>query len=207
MFLVSGAFQIVLMPVIGRFGGRFDQRVLLAFGIVGVALSLWMNAHLTERSGFSDLVASMFVRSASLAFVFIPISVIALSDIPADRRGNATGLFNLTRELGGSIGTAWMGLLIDRSTKIHTVYLSESITPYSPLVQEQYGAIQGSLATQTSSPQLVPEAMLALKVRVQALVLSFQDGFTRATFVFLAALFLVLLLKKPKPGVGAAGAH
>ena len=207
VFLVSGAFQIVLMPIVGRFGGRFDQRVLLWFGIIGVALSLWMNAHLTERSGFGDLVASMFVRSVSLAFVFIPISVIALSDIPADKRGNATGLFNLTRELGGSIGTAWMGLLISRSTAIHTSYLAESITPYNPLVQEQYGAIQGTLATQTSSPQLVPETFLALKVKLQALVLSFQDGFRAATLVFLLALFLVLVLKKPKPGGGPAGAH
>ena len=63
VFLVSGAFQIVLMPLVGRFGGKADQRVLLALGIVGVAISLWMNAHLTERSGFTDLVASMFVRS------------------------------------------------------------------------------------------------------------------------------------------------
>lgn len=207
VFLVSGMFQIVLMPLVGRFGGKADQRVLLALGIVGVALSLWMNAHLTERSGFSDLVASMFVRSVSLAFVFIPITVIALSDIPAERRGNATGLFNLTRELGGSIGTAWMGLLVDRGTKIHTLYLSESVTPYSPIVQEQYATIKGSLGSQTASPALVPEAVLAMKVRVQALVLSFQDGFLRATFVFLAALLLVLLLKKPKSAAGAAGAH
>ncbi|MDB4942255.1 MAG: Drug resistance transporter EmrB/QacA subfamily [Labilithrix sp.] len=207
VFLVSGAFQIVLMPLVGRFGGRFDQRVLLAIGIVGVALSLYMNAHLTERSGFGDLVESMFVRSVSLAFVFIPISVIALSDIPAAQRGNATGLFNLTRELGGSIGTAWMGLVLDNQTKIHSSYLSEYVTPYNPLTQEVYGAVQGSLATQTTAPGLVPETMLAMKVRLQALVLSFQDGFMEATFVFLTALFLVLLLKKPKPGVSAAGAH
>ena len=207
VFLVSGAFQIVLMPLVGRFGGRADQRVLLALGIVGVAISLWMNAHLTERSGFNDLVASMFVRSVSLAFVFIPISVIALSDISPEKRGNATGLFNLTRELGGSIGTAWMGLLIDRATKMHTVYLSEYVTPYNPLAQEQYAAIQGSVGTQTASPQMVPEAMLAMKVKLQALVLSFQDGFMSATAVFLCALLLVLLLKKPKSAAGAAGAH
>ncbi len=207
VFLVSGGCQVVLMPLVGRFGGRFDQRVLLAIGIVGVAVSLWMNAHLTERSGFGDLVLSMLVRSVSLAFVFIPISVIALSDMPADRRGNATGLFNLTRELGGSIGTAWMGLLIDRGTKIHSSYLAESVTPYNPLAQEQYAAIQGSLANQTSSPLLVPETVLAAKVKLQALVLSFQHGFMSATLGFLFALLLVLLLKKPKPGGAAAGAH
>lgn len=208
VFLVSGAFQIVLMPLVGRFGGKLDQRKLLAVGILGVATSLWMNAHLTERSGFGDLVASMFVRSISLAFVFIPISVIALSDVPAEKRGNATGLFNLTRELGGSIGTAWMGLLIDRSTKLHGSYLSEAVTPYNPIAQEQYGAIAGSIGSQTSSPALVPETFLAMKVKMQALVLSFQDGFMNATFVFLSALVLVMLLKKPSSASAApAGAH
>ncbi|MBS2013221.1 MAG: DHA2 family efflux MFS transporter permease subunit [Deltaproteobacteria bacterium] len=208
VFLFSGAFQIVLMPVVGRFGGRFDQRVLLAIGIAGVATSLFMNAHLTDRSGFGDLVASMFVRSLSLAFVFIPISVLALSDIPPDKRGNATGLFNLTRELGGSIGTAWMGLVVDRGSKIHGAYLAESVTPFSQATQEQLGAIRGGLGSQTASPELVGEAVLALKVRVQALVLSFQDGFYRATAVFLVALLLVALLKRPKPGdAGPSGAH
>ena len=139
--------------------------------------------------------------------MFIPISVIALSDISPEKRGNATGLFNLTRELGGSIGTAWMGLLLDRATKMHTVYLSEYVTPYNPLAQEQYAAIQGSVAPQTASPQMVPETMLAMKVKLQALVMSFQDGFMSATAVFLCALLLVLLLKKPKSAAGAAGAH
>jgi len=100
-----------------------------------------------------------------------------------------------------------MGLLIERGTKMHTAYLSESVTPYNPIAQEQYRALQGSLATQTSSPALVPETMLAMKVRLQALVLAFQDGFKDATFVFLVALVLVFVLKKPKPGPGPAGAH
>lgn len=207
VFLISGAFQVVLMPLVGRYGGKADQRLLLALGIVGVAYSLWMNAHLTERSGFWDLVSSSFVRSVSLAFVFIPISVIALSDVAPEKRGNATGLFNLTRELGGSIGTAWMGLLIDRGSKTYGSYLSESVTPYDPITQEQYGLLQGALGTQASSPALVPETMLAAKVKVQAMVLSFQQGFTSATLVFLTALLLVMLLKKPKSTEAAAGAH
>lgn len=206
VFLYSGAAQILLMPLVGRFGGKFDQRKLLFVGVIGVAASLWLNGHLTERSGFGDLVESMFVRSVALAFVFIPISVIALSDVDPAKRGNATGLFNLTRELGGSIGTAWMGMLIDRNTKIHGSYLSESVTVYSPIAQEQYGAIAGSLGTQTVTSQLVPESMLAMKVKIQALVLSFQDGFLSATAVFLLCLVLVLFLKKPTGGP-VAGAH
>jgi DHA2 family multidrug resistance protein len=149
----------------------------------------------------------MFVRSLSLAFLFIPISVVALSDIPAAQRGNATGLFNLTRELGGSVGTAWMGLLVDRATTRNAAYLAENVTPYNPLTQETLGAVRGSLATQTYSAELVPESILAFKVKLQALVLAFQSGFLHATAVFLSCLVLLLLLKKPKPGPATPGAH
>ncbi len=207
VFLVAGICQIVLMPLVGRITGKVDGRALLVVGIAGVAASLWLNSHLTAEAGFGDLVTSMFVRAASLAFLFIPISVLALSDIPADKRGNATGLFNLTRELGGSIGTAWMGLVVDRGTRIHGVYLSESVTPQSPIVQEQMGAIQGAIGSQAVSRELVPETILALKVKTEALVLSFQDGFVLATFVFLGALVLVALLRKPKASADVAGAH
>jgi len=208
VFLVSGAFQIVLMPIVGRFGGRFDQRMLLGLGIAGVTVSLWMNAHLTQQSGFGDLVASMFVRSVSLAFLFIPISMIALSDTPAERRGNATGLFNLTRELGGSIGTAWMGLLLDRGTHTSTVYLSESITAMNPIAQEQYGALRGGLGSQTYTSEGVGETALFMKVKLQALLLAFQSGFVHATIAFLGCVVLVLLLKRPQANAGGApGAH
>jgi DHA2 family multidrug resistance protein len=203
VFLVSGAAQIVLMPVVGRLTGKVDPRALLALGIGGVAASLWMNAHLTDRAGFGDLVRSMTTRSVALAFVFIPISVLALSDLPPERRGNATGLFNLTRELGGSIGTAWMGLVVDRGSKIHGAYVAEHVSAYGPVAREQYQALQGL----AGGRPLVPEALLALRVRTQALVSSFQDGFYYATGVFLFALVLVALLRRPEPGAAPAGAH
>ena len=180
---------------------------MLFFGVCGISLSLWMNSHLDERAGFGDLVTAMFVRAVSLTFVFIPISVITLSNLAPEKRGNATGLFNLTRELGGSIGTAGMGLLVERFSKIHGSYLSENVTPYNPLVQEQLGAVRASLGNQTYTTALVPEAVLSMRVRLQALVLSFHDGFLFATGVFLIALVLVFFLKKPQGSEGAAGAH
>jgi MFS transporter, DHA2 family, multidrug resistance protein len=207
VFLVSGGIQILLMPLVGRLTGKLDARGLVLVGVAGVATSLWLNAGLTERSGFGDLVESMLVRSSSLAFLFIPISVLALSDVPAERRGNATGLFNLTRELGGSIGTAWMGLLIDRASKAHGQHLAEAVTPYALVTQEQYGAIAGSLGSQTYTGELVPEVVLALRTKTQALVLSFQDGFRWAMVVFLASALLVFLLKKPSAATEPSGAH
>src|SRR6185312_1229324 len=119
IFLVAGAIQIVMMPLLGRFSGKADGRLLVAFGIVAVCISLWMNAHLTSQAGFWDLARPQMVRAFALGFIFIPLSVIALSDLAPSIRGNATGLFNLTRELGGSIGTAWMSVALDNSAKVY----------------------------------------------------------------------------------------
>lgn len=106
VFLIAGLAQIVLMPLVGRYGVKYDARLLLAVGVTIVAFSQYLGAQLTDVAGFDDLVAPQLVRAIGLAFIFIPVSVAALSDLPADQRGNATGLFNLTRELGGSLGTA-----------------------------------------------------------------------------------------------------
>jgi DHA2 family multidrug resistance protein len=208
IFLVAGLIQIVVMPMIGRMVSRVDPRRMLVFGILGTSLSLWLNAHLTDQAGFWDLTKPQFVRSVSMGFIFIPISMLALSDLPNQIRGNATGLFNLTRELGGSIGTAWMGLLVDRGSKIHASYLREAIYPENPIVQERIAAIRGSLGQQTFMSDLVPETILELKVRLQALILSFNEGFARVTVLFLASLVLVFFLKRPRPGGAApADAH
>ncbi len=96
IFLVAGLIQIVVMPLIGKLVTRVDPRRMLVFGILGTSLSLWLNAHLTDQAGFWDLTRPQFVRSVSMGFIFIPISMLALSDLPNQIRGNATGLFNLT---------------------------------------------------------------------------------------------------------------
>ncbi len=207
VFLVSGLAQIVLMPIVGRLTGRVDGRALLFIGIVGVSISLWLNAHLTNEAGFGDLVTAMTVRAMSLAFLFIPISVLALSDVPPAQRGNASGLFNLTRELGGSIGTAWMGFLVERGSHVHATYLAEAVSPQNPIVQEQLAQVGRALGGQTFTPELVPETILALRVKTQALVLSFNDGFYSAAAAFVVAFLLVLLLKRPRAEVSSQGAH
>jgi len=207
VFLVAGAVQIVLLPLVGRIVGRLDTRLLLAAGIVGVAVSLWLNAHLTDQASFWDLTQPMLIRAAAMSFIFIPVSILALSDLPFAQRGNATGLFNLTRELGGSLGTAWMGFVVERGTTIHASYLREAITPENPLVQEQLNAIRATVGSQTWTSHLVPETVLALKVRLQALILSFNQGFTEALALFLVALLLVAVVRRPRAGAPAgAGA-
>jgi DHA2 family multidrug resistance protein len=207
VFLVAGSISIVMMPLIGRIGPKVDGRLLLAIGVTVVASSQLVASHLTDAAGFWDAVRPNLMRSFGLGFIFIPVSVLALSDISPEQRGNATGLFNLTRELGGSFGTALMGMLVSDGIKVHGSYLAEAINPYNPVVQQQLGQLAGGVGSQTYQSQLVAETVLQNRVTVQAMVASFENGFRWVALAMALGLVLILLLKKPTSATAVAGAH
>jgi DHA2 family multidrug resistance protein len=180
--------------------------VLVAFGIATACLSLWMNGHLTSQASFWDLARPQMVRAFAMGFIFIPLSVIALSDLTPERRGNATGLFNLTRELGGSIGTAWMSVALDNASKIHGAQMGEAVNAYNPVAQEQLALLRGAMST-LPDPTASATSILALRVQLQSLIKGFNDGFLMVAAAFAAGLVLVLFLKRPAPGVTVEGAH
>jgi DHA2 family multidrug resistance protein len=207
VFLAAGSISVLMMPLIGRFGPRVDGRILLAIGVSVVAFSQFTASQLTADAGFWDAVLPNWLRSLGLGFVFIPVSIVSLSDLAPEQRGNATGLFNLTRELGGSLGTALMGMLVSDGIKIHGSYLSEAVTPYNPLVQTQLRQLAGSVGAMTYQSELVGESLLAARVRTQAMVLSFESGFRWVALAMALGLVLILLLEKPQGGAAPAGAH
>jgi DHA2 family multidrug resistance protein len=207
VFLVAGTVSIVVMPVMGRLAPKLDGRYLLFVGVIIVAASQLVAAQLTSEAGFWNLVEPNMIRSFGLGFIFIPVSVLALSDLPDDQRGNGTGLFNLTRELGGSIGTALMGMLVTDGIKRNASHLSESVTVYNPIAQEQMRAMSGSVGSQTFTRGGVAEGVMAMKVSREAMVLSFEQGFRFVAFAMLLGVILVLLLKRPKSVAAVSGAH
>jgi len=183
------------MPVIGKLANRVDARYMLVFGVTMTTLSQWYAGHLTAEAGFYDLVFPNLIRSLGLVFIFIPVSVAALSDLPLNQRGNATGLFNLTRELGGSLGTAWMGKVVADGIATHSARLSEHISLYDPVVQEQWRDLMHR--------GMDPAANLMGRVTRQAMVLSFEDGFGITMVAIALGIVMVMLLKRPKPLRGA----
>jgi DHA2 family multidrug resistance protein len=207
VFLVAGTASVVVMPLMGRLAPKVDGRALLLIGVGTVSASQVAASHLTAAAGFWDLVWPNLIRSFGLGFIFIPVSMLALSDLPASQRGNATGLFNLTRELGGSLGTALMGMQVSDDIKRFGSYLSENVTVYNPLVQEQLRNAGASLGALTYQRELVGESVLKLKVTTQAMVLSFENGFRWTALAMALGFVLVLLLKKPAAVADVSGAH
>ena len=199
VFLLAGLVQIFLMPIVGKFAPKVDPRIMLFVGVSIVGASQWLGAQLTSEAGFRDLVMPQLVRAIGLAFIFIPVTVASLSNLAPQERGNATGLFNLTRELGGSLGTAWMGKVVADGIVTHSAQIATHITIYDPIVQERMAAI--------AHQGLPAEAVLGNLVTGQAMVMSFDDGFRLAMVAILLGIVLVLMLKKPAAGPAPVGAH
>ena len=208
LFLRGSWIQLLIMPLVGRLVGKVDNRGLIAFGIVFLVGSLWLNGHLTQLADTHAMTLPIFVRSLGLGFCFVPLSVVALSGLKPSERGSAAGLFNLTRELGGSIGTAWMSTLITNSTHQFRSDLARYADPYNPLFQEQLRQAQGALA-RLPDPIQSGYALMAARLDTQALVRAFNSGFLMLAAAFALSLLLVLLLRKPKGNAAelAASAH
>ncbi len=172
-----------------------------------LAISQYLASRLTQEAGFVDLVEPNFVRSLALSFIIVPVSLVALSDLSPAQCGNATGLFNLTRELGGSLGTALMGMLLSDDVKRYGSYLSEGINIYNRDVQEQLHQIAGRVGALTYQRKLTAESILQARVTTQAMVLSFDNEFRWVVLALSIGVLLVLILKKTNRVVQATGAH
>jgi MFS transporter, DHA2 family, multidrug resistance protein len=199
VFLFAGAPQIFLMPMIGKLANRLDPRLMLVWGVAFTALSQFEASHLTSDAAFVDLVWPNLIRSFGLAFVFIPVSVAALSDLPLAQRGNATGLFNATRELGGSLGTAWMGKVVADGISTHSARLAEHVSPYNPIAQARWLGIARN--------GMDPPTLLSVVVGREARVLSFEGGFRITMTAIGLGILMVILLKRPAGRGTPDGAH
>jgi len=206
LMLQGSCIQIFIMPLVGRFGSKYDARVLIAFGIVLMSYSLWLNAHLTTEANRATMILPLFTRAIGMGFMFIPLSMTALSDLPQKIRGNATGLFVLTRELGGSIGTAWMSNALIVHTAQYVNALSEHVTPYNAATQSQMLMMQG-VGRMTDRPETTSLTLLNMRINGQAMISSFNIGFMTLCGVFILALSLLVFLKRQGKGAAAPAGH
>lgn len=207
LFLQGSFIQLLLLPVIGKAISRVDPRPVILYGGVTMVMSLWMNARLTQQADTRALVMPLFVPTCGLGFIFAPLNVTALSDLPANRRGNGAGLFNLTRELGGSIDTAWMSTMLDRHVKECATSLSAHVSACDPTTQEQLALLRANMAGKAYDTTAGALGVLNLRVLTESLVRAFNQGFLMLGIVFAVCLALVLLLRRPRGGAAPDGAH
>src|SRR5437879_6204545 len=140
------------MAIMGRFGNKFDGRYLVTLGASVFFVSMWQQAHFTTQSGMSDFFWPLILRGVGLGLLFVPLTNLALAELPMERIPNGTGLFNLTRQLGGSVGIALAAGMLTRLRTQNRSALAEQVSMYSEATRERVAAIAGKLVA-TGTPQ------------------------------------------------------
>jgi MFS transporter, DHA2 family, multidrug resistance protein len=207
---LRGLGSFLMMPVVGTVLGRFDPRKVLAVGLVGASWTLWSLSRLNLNAGYWDIFWPQFIQGASLALLFVPLTTATMDPIPKEEMGNATSMFNLMRNLGGSVGIAAATTFLFRRQQFHIHQLVSNVTQYDSQVRVWMAGVQSSMVARGSDPVAAMRqsygAMWGM-VQRQASMLAFLDTFRAMAVVFLLVLPLLFLMKKPKHHRGGGAMH
>ena len=196
-----GLGSFLMMPVVGTVLGRFDPRKVLACGLTIAAWTLYELGRLNLNAGYWDIFWPQFIQGAALAMLFVPLTTATMDRISREEMGNATSMFNLMRNLGGSFGIATATTYLFRRQQYNTQLLGAHVTALNPQVRAMARGIQTSMIARGSDPTTaLHRAYGAIwgMVQRQAAMVSFVDTFLVMSVVFLLMLPLLLVMKKPR---------
>jgi DHA2 family multidrug resistance protein len=195
-----GIGSIVSMVVVGRLIGKIDSRYLIMFGFAVLAYSTYMFTGLNLEIASSNVAIPMVISGFAMGFVFVPLTTLTMGTLSNEQIGNASGIYNLMRNTGGSIGIAAMTTFLSRGMQTHMVPLAANLTDYNPAFQQMLAEIKTSL-TASLGPIAAQQAALgqvySMMVR-QATVLSYIDCFRLLAYLCMIAVPTALLFKRVK---------
>jgi len=205
-----GMGSFLAMPVVGILVARLDPRKLLAVGMVGTAVTLFQLSWLNLNTGYWDIFWPQFLQGASFSFLTVPLTTATMDPISNEEMGNATSIFNLMRNIGGSVGIATVTTLLARHSQTHINVLGVHVTPYASQTQGMLDQLRAILMAQgmdqfTANRQA--SAALFDRVARQASMLSVLQVYRFLGFVFVAMVPLVLLLKRPAGRAAVVAEH
>jgi DHA2 family multidrug resistance protein len=204
---VTGAAMFLSAPIAGWLARLMDLRAMLAMGLLMFGGGLWWIAHMTVDSAFWDLFGAQALRGGAMMFVMLPVNQLALGRLPPEALKNASGLYNLMRNLGGAIGLALINVVATNRLAQHVLHLQEQVTWSRPAATGFIDGLTEALtAAKSGNAHLAALKQVALMVQQQALTLTYNDVFMLMALTFFLAIPATLLLAKPEPNA-VADAH
>jgi DHA2 family multidrug resistance protein len=204
VMFVTGIFQFASAPIAGIMSKKLDLRVMLGLGLGMFGTGIYLNSILTSQSDFWELFLPQAVRGFSLMMCFIPVNTLALGTLPPAQLKNASGLYNLMRNLGGAIGLATINTVLIERYALHMSRLSDNVATSRPGVQDMLDGIASRMGNiMTGDSDLVALKVVQRIVHREAMVLTFTDCLMLMAGVFAFALMLTPLVRKPRQTVQA----
>ncbi|MGE3872372.1 MAG: MFS transporter, partial [Parvibaculaceae bacterium] len=193
-----GVGTMVAMMIVGRAMARIDPRLIFAFGLALIALTLWEMTYFTTDVSQATIIRTGITQGLGLGFVFIPLSTITFATLEPRYRTQGTSLFSLMRNIGSSIGISIVIFLLTRNTAVMHADLAAHVTPFN------LGLHMPGLGRVWDVTTLAGKAALDGEVTRQASVIAYANDYLLMMYVALASLPLALLLSRP--GKAPAGA-
>ncbi|MBE2180661.1 MAG: DHA2 family efflux MFS transporter permease subunit [Chthoniobacterales bacterium] len=201
----SGAPQLLMMPVAALLLRRVDARLLLAAGLGFFGASCFVNATLTNLTAYDQLKVAQLLRAVGMPLTIVPLTALATGGIEQDQSGSASALFNMLRNLGGSIGIALLATQLDWREKFHSVRIGENVSIFAKATEERLAGLTQYFMGLGADPLRANDqavAAIAGIVRREAFVMSFADCFF-IVGVVMTAMIAAAFLCRPSGSAGA----
>jgi DHA2 family multidrug resistance protein len=193
---VSGVTMFLCAPVVGRLMQKVDLRLIIATGLVIFALGAYQMTWITREYDFYELLLPQVLRGIGVMLAIVPTNTIALGTLQPDRVKNASGLFNLTRNLGGAVGLAVINQVLNERTDLHISRLQDRVTWGNTTATETLNMLTQRLQG-VGDAALMAMKQLSQIVHRQAVVMGYGDAFFMLTLFYLGLSLVVILLKRP----------
>ena len=207
----AGLPQMFIMPFAAILSSKVDNRILCAFGLTLFGISCLMNANMDATTGYDQLLWSQIVRAMGQPFIMLTLSQFAMHGIAAQDTASASSLFNMTRNLGGSIGIAMLATTLTNREHFHSAVIGESVSSLAPATQQRLDQLTQAFISNGIDPASAANQALAMIdriVRREAYVMAYNDGFViMAVFLFACVGALLFADKVKAPSGPGAGAH
>ena len=205
---VTGLAMFLTAPIAGRLSTKLDPRIMMMIGFGGFALGTYLASAITADWDFHELLVPQILRGCSLMLCMVPINNLALGTLPPQQLKNASGLYNLTRNLGGAVGLAVINTLLNNRTDLHIARLHEAVAAGHQIAEENLASMTQRFIEYGDAAQSMALKLLTQRAHKQALVMAFGDVFLGLTVIFGALVLLSLFMTKPpaaKPGAAGGG--
>ena len=185
---------------VGALVNRVDQRLLVAVGFAGVGLSSLLLSRLDLQVAMRNIVPANIINGFGSGFIFVPLATLAVGTLRNEEIGNATGIQNLLRNIGGSIGLSFVSTMLVRASQAHQALMVEHLSPLNPAYQQRLAAVRGLFAARFSLPDALERArdFLYQSLLRQADYWSFVDIFYLIAWLCALCVLGVWFFEKPR---------
>lgn len=209
VMLWFGLPQLALIPLVPKLMRTFDVRILVTTGIILFGTSCLMNSLMTHDTAGPQIIISQLIRALGQPLIFVPLSSVAMSGVQAEQAGSASSLFNMMRNLGGSVGIAAIATLLSKREQFHSSNLSIAVSSFSQSVQTRLSELAEMFQAHGADPVLAHTQALSMidqLMRREAFILAYADSFRFLGILLLLSTLAIIFMGKVRAS-NAGSAH